>query len=515
MPESWDRPLTRDALHRWIRSMLGVRIGRSAIVPGHSPPFDYICHAFFEGDPPPDHAAPHDPARCNGAHHAGPREPRPTETTADLVVWANRGGGKTFLGALATALDMVFKPGIEVRILGGSLEQSRRMFEHLRRFFAIPAMAALLAGRATERRLTLTTGSTVEILAQSHTSVRGARVQKLRCDEADLFDPEVWEAAQLTTRSARCGDVEVRGSIECLSTMHRPHGLMFRLVKQCAAGSRRLFRWGVIDALEACGPRHACRADRTHRADCPLLPECAGRAKHPGRDPGHITVADALAMKARVSLAAWEAEMLCLRPSRGHAVLPEFDPALHVVRRIPDEGLLWLGAVDFGFRADTVILWAGLDADGTLWVAHEHCRAQTLLEDHIRTVLDTPARLGLPAPAWIGADPAGRQRREQTGISNIDVMRAAGLVVRSRTMGLAEGIMLLRARLRPASGPPRLLIHQRCARLIESMERYHYPDADPESMSPVKDGHDHAVDALRYLIQCLDRPYRFEPSRYR
>src|SRR5690606_7299407 len=129
-----------------------------------------------------------------------------------------------------TALDLIFKPGIEVRLLAGSLEQARRMHAHLRDLFDRPGPASMVEGRVTERRLRLTNGSQAEILAQSQTSVRGTRVQKLRCDEVELFDPDVWEAAQLVTRSKECGPVRVRGSIECLSTMHVPYGIMHDLV---------------------------------------------------------------------------------------------------------------------------------------------------------------------------------------------------------------------------------------------------------------------------------------------
>ncbi len=44
-------------------------------------------------------------------------------------------------------------------------------------------------------------------------------------------------------------------------------------------------------------------------------------------------------------------------------------------------------------------------------------------------------------------------------------------------------------------------------KLIESLERYHFPEDNPHSLEPVKDGADHAVDALRYLVVNLDRPY--------
>ncbi|MEM6856129.1 MAG: hypothetical protein AAF593_17120, partial [Planctomycetota bacterium] len=77
------RPTTPEALHRFIRAGFGLDIGRTAVSRGSTPPFDYLCHAFFHG--------------------------------GDCVVWANRGGGKTMLGAVATLLDLVFKPGIQVR----------------------------------------------------------------------------------------------------------------------------------------------------------------------------------------------------------------------------------------------------------------------------------------------------------------------------------------------------------------------------------------------------------------
>ena len=104
-------------------------------------------------------------------------------------------------------LDLIFKPGIEVRILGGSMEQSKRMHAHLSGLFRHQAIAGMLDGKITQTRVRLTNGSACELLAQSQTSVRGTRVQKLRCDEVELFDPDGWGAAQLATRSKQCGDV--------------------------------------------------------------------------------------------------------------------------------------------------------------------------------------------------------------------------------------------------------------------------------------------------------------------
>lgn len=515
-------PYTREELRTFVREVLGARLSRRALMPGHASPLDYLEHAFL------------------GDTRRG-RLPRPPGLyPRDCVVWANRGGGKTFLGAVATALDLIFKPGIEVRILAGSLEQAGRMHAHLRRLFSRPELAERVAGRITERRLRLRNGSGVELLAPSQTSVRGTRVQKLRCDEVELFTRRVWEAAQLTTRSALCGEWEVHGSVECLSTMHRPYGLMQELVRDCdesdpaKPASRRLFRWGVVDTLEVCGPGHHCRpVAEAPRGDalaslpvlpaareCPLLGECGGAAKverrEEGDDGGHVSVSDALRMKSRVPPAVWEAEMLCLRPSRGSAVLAEFDAAVHVVASLPWEsgermGLKWLCGMDFGYRDPTVVLWAALDSGGVLWIVDERVERLEPLEKHVAAILASP----WPRPQWIGADPAARATNRQTGCSDAVVLELAGLKPRMPPLKIVPGILLVRARLQPADGSPaRLFIHRRCEKLIEAMTRYHFPEEKPDSNTPDKDGPDHAVDALRYLVASIDAEQRTERGRY-
>ena len=483
-------PRSRAELASWLEQELELTVPDRSLVRGHQAPMEYLAHAFFE------------PGMA-GFEAGLPR---------DCVVWANRGGGKTFLAAVATLLDMLFKPGIEVRVLAGSVEQGRRMHTHLRTLLDRPSMRPLIDGRITERRVRLTNGSCVEVLAQSQTSVRGTRVQKLRCDEVELFDERVWEAAQLVTREKDCGGVLVRGSIECLSTMHLPYGLMHKLVKSCRGDTptRRLMRWGVVDVLDVCrDDEHAC-------ATCALSEECAGRAKQrdgAGKPAGHVSVRDAVSMKARVGLSTWRAEMLCLRPRRTDSVLPEFDPHKHGVRDAPGDpaptGELVCG-MDFGIRSPTVTLWARIDEEGVITVLDERSASDVVLGEHADAIREH--RFG--EPAWIGVDPAGRQRSLQTGLSDADALRRAGLRVRDRRIGLAEGIRLLRARLAPASGEPRLFVHERCQRLIECLETYRYPADRPEVLQPIKDGSDHAVDALRYLIQNAERPPGARASSY-
>ena len=475
------RPASVNELSECVREALDVEL--SAM------PLKYLAHAFF---------ADHMP----GALGHTPDE------AIDAVVWANRGGGKTFLGAVATLLDLVYKPGVEVRILGGSLEQAQRMHAHLRRLFAMPAVSDLIEGRVTDRKLELINGSRLELLAQSQASVRGTRIQKLRCDEVELFDPAVWDAAQLTTRSKAVEydgtTYTIRGSIEAFSTMHRAHGLMRDVVEQANDGTRRLFKWGVIDVLEHCDDRYACDG-------CVLWNECQGSAKDKVRAPGHLSIADAISLKGRVSMSTWDAEMRCERPKSDDAVLPEFGRDVHV-RLAPEinDDWRWVLGMDFGYRSPTVIVWGALSPEGVLHIVHERVASRCLLNEHIDAILEDDAR----KPDWIGIDPAGWQGNAQTGLSDAQQIQRAGLAVRARRTTIRAGLDLLRARLRPATGEPTLFISPACEHLIESLERYHYDMQRPMSEEPAKDGPDHAVDALRYLVTNLDRPGSLKAGSY-
>ena len=465
---------TPDQLHAWVRLFTGLNVPRRAVCDGHDAPFDYLCHAYFE------------PAR-------------------DVVTWAPRGGGKTRLAAVATLLDLLHKPGTSVRVLGGSLEQSCKLWDYL-----LPDLTRLaghlltVRPREGSRRVRLTNGSTAAVLAQSQRSVRGLRVQKLRCDEVELFDPDVWEAAQLTTRSAG----GVAGAVEAASTFHRAGGLMGRVIASAQSREVRVVRWCLLDVLARCGPERSCDG-------CPLFAECGGRAKT--ECDGFVPIDDAIAMKGRVSAECWRAEMLCERPSRRGCVFPSFDAGLHVrpfdratfERESRVHGAAGRAAepvvlgVDFGFAAPFVALWIAVRGEGdgrALHVVDEYVQRERTTPEHAAVLRSRGWPIGT-----IYCDPAGVQRNGHTGASDVAVLKDAGFVVRHRASRIVEGLELIRRLLRPASGPPRLFVDPRCKTLIRSFAGYHYPNSGGEL--PAKDGeHDHAIDALRYAIVNLHAP---------
>lgn len=463
-------PHDRASLQVWLRSFLGLRMPERAVCQGHCSPLDYLEHSFFE-------------------------------RRGDRVVWACRGGGKTMLGAAATMLDLLFKPGIQIRILGGSLEQSDRMYGYLRGMFA-GRFAGQLAEPPTRRGLILRNGSRVEILAQSDRAVRGQRVQKLRCDEVELFVPEVWEAAQLVTKSIdkthnsirttpNGAEVPtVRGAIEVFSTMHRPGGLMQKIIAESPGAGRKVFAWCIWDVIEPC-PHATC-------GDCVLQGTCGGRAK---KADGFVRIEDVIAMRSRVGRALWDREMLCLAPKFSDAVFEKFSRALHVRPWAPCPACeAAIAGVDFGIAGAFVWLWIALTRDcAGRAVAHvvDEAVVRNLALDRSLTLVqqqDGLERLGRRIEV-VYCDVAGRQRNSHSGKTDIKLLQEAGFVVRSRAMGIADGLGLIESMLEPAAGLPRLYVDPRCARLIAALEGYRRGKDD----LPIKDGvHDHLIDALRY-----------------
>lgn len=482
------RPRTAGELHRFVRVVLGVDVPRVAVEGGNVGPFEYVCHAFFEGVEEPDASSP---PRSTPQRRRG-------EGARDCVVWANRGGGKTMLGAVATLLDLMFKPGVQVRILGGSLEQSSKMYEHLTTLADRPLVRGLLASQPTARRLELADGGAAAILAGSQRSVRGVRVHKLRVDEVEELDPAVWDAAQLVTRSSMCGDIWVRGTVEALSTMHRPMGPMSELV---VSASRRVLRWNALDVAARCEAWRACDG-------CPLWKDCGGRLKEAS---GYLPVSDLIAQRERTSENVWEAEAMCRRPQTRDSVYPRFDIARHVCisESFDLRSQIVIGGMDFGVRSPLVMLWAMVEREGSdprRWrvsIMGEYVEKDRTLDAHLDAADARAAESGLgrlSELAWLGVDPAGRAWNGHTGLSDTAVLRRRGCRVRAMASRIKEGIELVRRRL----DHDMLTIHPRCTTLIAAMQSYCFDSHHPERDTPLKDGPDHACDAVRYLLVNLE-----------
>ena len=472
------RPRTKKDLRNYVKVFLGLDIPNQRICPEHNSPMDYLWHSFAA-----DFTDGQDSTFSRHTCGAGSR------TNADAIVWANRAGGKTELAAVATLLDCVFKPNCQVRILGGSGEQSGRMYEYLTGFLR-HGFEEFLLGPLLKAKCLFINGSAVEVLTQSATSVRGQHIQKLRCDEVELFDEDVFAAAKFTTHST----ANLVAAMELISTMHRPFGLMQKIVSSAPQYGTPIFKWCIWEVIEKCTDRICSR--------CPLSEDCQGKAKHAC---GYLKIDDCITQMRRASRAGWEAEMLCKKPLLENVVFDEFDPAVHVQPVDYDPNLPLYRSLDFGFVNPFVCLWIQVDppeAGGVVRVIDEYVRSRATIDVHADEIKSrTPCSEEQVAATF--CDPAGASVNDVTGTSVVRELRTLGIVVRFRRSSILHGIELIRRAIRSGDGKSRLVISPRCQRLIEALQCYHYPEDGGAAGRelPLKDGvYDHPMDALRYFF---------------
>jgi hypothetical protein len=469
------RPKTKNDLKNYVKVFLGLDIPDKSICHDHSSPMDYLWHSYSINHRISNLKSEISNSRGNG----------------DCIVWANRAGGKTAIAAAATLLDGIFSTNCQVRILAGSGEQAGRLYQYLLGFLDA-GFEQFLAEPALRSKCRFKTGSQVEVLNQSATSVRGQHVQKLRCDELELFEPHVFEAARFSTISTP----EIPAAMELISTMHRPGGLMQKAILDAPAKGVPVFKWCLWEVIEKCLGR-GC-------SQCPLSPDCGGKAKNAA---GYLKIDDCITAMHRSSKAAWQAEMLCIRPIVSDAVFDEFDPAVHIRPVEFDANIPLYRSLDFGFVNPFVCLWIQVDEAGVVRVVDEYVRTRATAVENARAIIE---RTPIPQANVAGTfcDPAGAAANDVTGSSAVRELRAMGISVHYRSSSILYGIELIRRAIRNGCGESTLIISPRCTRLIEAMQCYHYGSPGGQCGElPIKDGvYDHPIDALRYFFVNHTRP---------
>jgi len=471
------RPENKKDFKNYLKVFLNIDVPDKNICQEHCSPLDYLWYVF------------------NIDFSANKRQ------NADAVLWANRAGGKTRLAAVATLLDCIFKTQCQVRILGGSGEQAGRMYQYLTQFLH-SEFEGFVSGKIRKGKCEFINGSTVQVLTQSPTSVRGQHIQKLRCDEVELFSEDVFSAAKFTTQSSS----SITAGMEMISTMHRPYGLMQKVISSVKDSSTPVFKWCVWEVIETCRDR-VCSA-------CPLFSDCRGKAK---KASGYLRIDDCITAMRRSSRACWQAEMLCKKPSLENVVFDEFDPAEHIRPVDYDPSLPLYRSIDFGFVNPFVCLWIQVDQQGLVRVIDEYVRRRATIEAHADEIKNrTPCREESVSATF--CDPAGKGLNDVTGTSSVRELRAAGIAVSYRRNAIAQGIELIRRAVRAGDGKSRLLISPRCPRLIEAMQCYHYPEPGSAASAhelPVKDGvYDHPIDALRYFFVNFKKTHTPKTRQY-
>lgn len=187
-------------------------------------------------------------------------------------------------------------------------------------------------------------------------------------------------------------------------------------------------------------------------------------------------------------------EYLCSFEALEGLVYPDFarcivpGPAPQVGKRV--------GGIDFGFRNPFAAIWGTLDKERVLWLTGEHyCRGKPL-SYHAQF---------LPRDVAWYADPAGANERCE--------LRVANFVINEGNNAIRLGIAAITARLQ--NGTLRVL-DGCCPNLIAEAGLYRYADEPQggDSENPLDD-HNHALAALRYLVNTVDLHRMAKPSAVR
>jgi len=183
-------------------------------------------------------------------------------------------------------------------------------------------------------------------------------------------------------------------------------------------------------------------------------------------------------------------------------IYSEWAPHLHVVDPF-DIPAHWprYRSIDFGVRAPFCNLWLARDPrDDTVYVWREHYEAERTTEEHAGII--EAAEKGEPEPQWTAADPEDLQSIRTLQRRGWENIRHPGWM-----KSVKEGINEVKDRLRPdAEGKVHLKVFRGCVNTIREMHGYVW-DKDKERPDP--DCSDHALDALRYGIRCIQRDLSF------
>jgi phage terminase large subunit len=168
----------------------------------------------------------------------------------------------------------------------------------------------------------------------------------------------------------------------------------------------------------------------------------------------------------------------------------------------------WFAALDYGFAHYTVCLLGCRDGDGNTFIVDEHAERLWLPQRHANAITAMLTRHGVTERDLrrfvAGADVFSRQ---SDGTTIAEQYKRCGITLRPANMDRVNGWAEIMQGLGDAESgiQPRLFMHQRCKRLIETLPVLQHDPNRPEDVLKADtdedgNGGDDAADALRYLV---------------
>lgn len=217
-------PQTDEELKVAVQQMVGISIPDKAVCANHQAPFDAFADAYFVRHP--------------------------------TSVWkASRGfGGKSVMLATLAHLETIFV-GAAVNLLGGSGEQSQRVHSYITGedtnlpntfWLHRNAPSKLLLTLPSKMEIRLTNGGRLKVLMASQKSVRGPHPQRLRIDEVDEVDLDIFESAMGQPMEAR----GIKEQTVLSSTHQYAAGTMTEVLRRAGEKGWPVFEWCWRESIQ-------------------------------------------------------------------------------------------------------------------------------------------------------------------------------------------------------------------------------------------------------------------------
>ncbi len=399
-----------------------------------------------------------------------------TNKVNDFIVWANRGGSKSFLGGLI-AWCKAGQSRTDISILGGSGEQSEKSFKAMNEFFDCSGIGQeLLEKPPLLSETEWKNKSLVNILTASQRSVRGGHPVILLLDEIDEMDFDIYEAALQMPQSK----YDLPSITGMYSTNHRRGGTMDNALERITSGESEvaLYKWCIWECLESCKD-YSC-------STCPLSRFCPG--KHMKQADGYYKIADFVKKLNVLSEYTLSVEWFCDKLGSGDLIYGhEFDPDKHVIDYDFNKNLYVYLSIDWGgTHPFSLGFWQDVPEIG--WVRFDEIYLGNITN---RRLIDEAKKKWWWKQATVVAGVGDPSRPDL--IREWDEL--AGIKINKADNEVDEGIEAVKNALAPVIGKPKFYISKRCVNTIAEFQSY-----------SLKNGHivkenDHAMDDTRYFVR--------------
>lgn len=219
-------PETDDELYYAVQALWGVVIPRHKVCEQHVSPFQAFRDAYFaENTIDPD------------------------SPVQSIALWHGSRGlsGKSFMLSVL-GITEAFLLGTKVNLLGGSLNQSNTIHEHMREAMEHHNAPRWMVETESNTRIRLSNKAVIKPLTASQKTVRGPHPSRILLDEIDEMELEILDAAlgQPMAQKAYNGEIIKPYTVMC-STWQNPDGTFTEIMKRAHDKRIPTYAWCYED----------------------------------------------------------------------------------------------------------------------------------------------------------------------------------------------------------------------------------------------------------------------------